>query len=230
MAWEEERLGALVLSRRQTAPTDEEAVPLLLDAVRESGMQLLSWERPVRQFQGKTRLVRGAFPEEEWPDLSGEALIATLEQWLAPFLSGARSRRDLAALDLLSALKALFTPRLLRLLEDRAPTHVTVPSGRRVEIDYASGEEPFLAVKLQEMFGLADTPAVAGGRVKLLLHLLSPAGRPVQVTRDLKNFWENGYPVVRRELRGRYPKHPWPDDPWNALPTRRTTRMLKGSG
>jgi len=104
---------------------------------------------------------------------------------------------------------------------------VTVPSGRRLEIDYASGEEPLLAVKLQEMFGLADTPAVAGGRVKLLLHLLSPAGRPVQVTRDLRNFWESGYREVKRELKGRYPKHPWPDDPWKAEPTRKTNRALQ---
>jgi ATP-dependent helicase HrpB len=117
---------------------------------------------------------------------------------------------------------------MLRLLEERAPTHVVVPSGRRVEVDYLSGEDPVLAVKLQEMFGLADTPAVAGGRVKLLLHLLSPAGRPVQVTRDLRNFWENGYREVKRELKGRYPKHPWPDDPWNAVPTGKTSRMVKG--
>ena len=118
---------------------------------------------------------------------------------------------------------------MLRLLEERAPTHVLAPSGRRVEIDYLSGEEPVLAVKLQEMFGLSDTPTVAGGRVKLLLHLLSPAGRPVQVTRDLRNFWERCYPEVKRELKGRYPKHPWPDDPWNAVPTGKTTkRLLKG--
>lgn len=228
VAWEEERLGALILSRRPTAPTEEEAAPLLLSAVRESAMQLLSWERPVLQFQGRSRLVRGVYPEEEWPDLSVEALTAKLEDWLAPFLAGARSRSDLAGLDLLNALKSLFSPRMLRLLEVRAPTHVTVPSGRRVEIDYVSREEPVLAVKLQELFGLADTPTIAEGRVKLLLHLLSPAGRPVQVTRDLRNFWERGYPEVRRELRGRYPRHPWPDDPWSAVPTRKTTRMLKG--
>jgi ATP-dependent helicase HrpB len=171
--------------------------------------------------------VKKAFPGEEWPDLDAKRLLATLPEWLGPYLYGVRSLRDLAAVDLLSALKALFSRDMLRLLEDRAPTHVPVPSGRRVEIDYLSGEEPVLAVKLQEMFGLSDTPSVAGGKVKLLLHLLSPAGRPVQVTRDLRNFWERGYPEVKRELKGRYPKHPWPDDPWNAVPTGKTKRSLK---
>ncbi len=228
MAWEEERLGAVALSRRQVAASDEEALPVLLQVVRESGLELLGWGQPMRRFQGRVAMVREAFPEEEWPDLGVERLLETLTEWLGPYLYGARSRRDLAAVDLLPALKGLFSRDRLRLLEERAPTYVTVPSGRRVEIDYASGGEPVLAVKLQEMFGLADTPAIAGGRVRLLLHLLSPAGRPVQVTRDLRNFWESGYREIRRELRGRYPKHPWPDDPWNAEPTRKTNRALQG--
>ncbi|MRR37237.1 ATP-dependent helicase HrpB, partial [bacterium] len=229
MAWEEERLGAVVLSRRQVPASDHETIPVLLEVVRASGMENLGWEKPVRQFQGRVRLLREAFPEEAWPDLCFDSLRLTLDEWLAPFLCGVRSGRDLAALDLLPLLKALLGHEKLRLLEERAPSHVTVPSGRRLEIDYASGEEPLLAVKLQEMFGLADTPAIAGGRVKLLLHLLSPAGRPVQVTRDLRNFWESGYREVKRELKGRYPKHPWPDDPWKAEPTRKTKRALQSS-
>ena len=228
LAWEEERIGAVALSRRQVTASEEEAVPVLLEVVRNSALEILDWERPVRLFLGRVRLVKRAFPGEEWPDLDAERLLATLPQWLGPYLYGVRSLRDLAAVDLLSALKALFDRNMLRLLEERAPTHVPAPSGRRVEIDYLSGEEPVLAVKLQEMFGLSDTPAIAGGRVKLLLHLLSPAGRPVQVTRDLKNFWERGYQEVKRELKGRYPKHPWPDDPWNAVPTGKTKRSLKG--
>jgi ATP-dependent helicase HrpB len=229
LAWEEERIGAVALSRRQVTASDEESAPVLLEVIRNSGLEILSWERPVRLFQGRVRLVKRAFPGEEWPDPDTEQLLATLPQWLGPYLYGMRSRRDLAALDLLPPLRSLFSREMLRLLDERAPAHVVVPSGRRVEIDYLSGEEPVLAVKLQEMFGLSDTPTVAGGRVKLLLHLLSPAGRPVQVTRDLRNFWERGYPEVKRELKGRYPKHPWPDDPWNAVPTGKTTkRMLKG--
>ena len=108
------------------------------------------------------------------------------------------------------------------LLDDRAPTHIAVPSGHRVHLDYASGGIPVLAVKLQEMFGLADTPVIAGGRVKVLLHLLSPARRPLQITQDLKGFWDGSYRQVKKEMKGRYPKHPWPDDPWNAVPTRKT--------
>lgn len=227
LAWDEERIGAVVLSRRQVPASDDDAVPVILELIRTSGMEILGWERPVRLFQGRVRMVRGAFPEEEWPDLDAARLAATSPEWLGPYLHGVRSRRDLAALDLLSPLRSLLGREMLRILEERAPTHVVVPSGRRIEIDYLSGETPVLAVKLQEMFGLADTPAVAGGRVKLLLHLLSPAGRPVQVTRDLRNFWEIGYCEVRRELKGRYPKHPWPDDPWNAVPTAKTSRRAK---
>jgi ATP-dependent helicase HrpB len=227
LAWDEERIGAVALSRRQASASDEEALPILLEVVRNSGMEILGWERPVRMFLGRVRLVKNVFPEEDWPDGGPERLLATLPEWLGPYLPGVRSRRDLAALDLLTPLRALFSREMLRLLEERAPTHAVVPSGRRVEIDYLSGEEPILAVKLQELFGLADTPVVAAGRVSLLLHLLSPAGRPVQVTRDLRNFWDSGYREVKRELKGRYPKHPWPDDPWNAEPTGKTKRMLK---
>ncbi len=228
MAWEEERLGAVVLARRQVKPSDEESIPLLLEQLRTAGLEMLGWNRSARQLRGRVELLRLAFPEEKWPDLSDYRLMAGLDKWLAPFLSGLRSRRDLAGVDIGPALRVLLSRDQLRLLDELAPTHVAVPSGNRIEIDYQSGSEPVLAVKLQEMFGLAETPAIASGRVKLLLHLLSPAGRPVQLTRDLRNFWESGYREVRRELKGRYPKHPWPDDPWNAVATRKTTRMLKG--
>jgi ATP-dependent helicase HrpB len=162
--------------------------------------------------------------------LSNERLLAHLPEWLGPFLTGVRTRRDISSVDIPSALRALFTWDQLRLLEGRAPTHINVPSGNRIEIDYEPEEGPVLEVKLQEMFGLADSPTIAEGKVRLLLALLSPARRPVQVTRDLKGFWENAYHEVKRELKGRYPKHPWPDDPWNAVPTRMTTRILKNSG
>jgi ATP-dependent helicase HrpB len=209
-------------------PSDDEAVPLLLDVIRDSCLTFLNRDREVCRFLGRVRLVRQAFPSEEWPDLGDEQLLASLAEWLAPFLPGVRSRRDIFGLDLAVVLRTLFSRKQLNLLDERAPIHVTVPSGNRIEIDYVSGEDPVLAVKLQEMFGCADTPAIAGGRVKLLLQLLSPARRPVQVTRDLKGFWENGYREVKRELKGRYPKHPWPDDPWNAVPTGKTNRALLG--
>jgi ATP-dependent helicase HrpB len=228
LAWDEERLGAVALSRKPAVPGDDEAVPLLVAVVVGSALQVLNWSRAVQCWLGRVRLLRQAFPEEDWPDLESSRLAATCAQWLGPFLAGLRSRRDLAGLDLLRPLQAMLSREQLRIMEVRTPLQLTVPSGNRIAIDYAAEAEPVLAVKLQELFGLADTPTIAGGRVTLLLHLLSPAGRPVQVTRDLRGFWESAYREVRRELRGRYPKHPWPDDPWQATPTRKTTRMLKG--
>jgi ATP-dependent helicase HrpB len=166
-------------------------------------------------------LVKRSFPEEAWPDFSAGNLLTTLEGWLGPRLTGVRTTAALQRLDVLSAMKAGLSRHQQRMLEERAPVSITVPSGSQVKIDYTTGEQPALAVKLQEMFGLADTPVICGGRVKLVLHLLSPARRPVQVTQDLKGFWNTGYQLVKKDLKGRYPKHPWPDDPWNAIPTAR---------
>jgi ATP-dependent helicase HrpB len=219
----EERLGAVLLSSKPFQPADEETAPLLCEAIR-SNPGMLGFSKEARQLQARAALIRKAFPEEAWPDLSDEYLLAAPETWLLPWLCGIRSAQALAALDLLPALKALLSWEQQRLLEDRAPTHLLVPSGNRVALDYTQGETPVLAVKLQEMFGLADTPVIADGRIKALLHLLSPARRPVQITQDLKTFWNSGYQQVKKELKGRYPKHPWPDDPWNAVPTRKTKR------
>jgi ATP-dependent helicase HrpB len=217
----EERLGSLVLARRPFVPTGGEVGPILCDAVRANA-SLLKFSREADQLRARAALISKAFPEESWPDLSEGRLAAHAEKWLPPFLAGVTSTRGLAGLDLLPALKAQLTHQQQRLLDERAPLAITVPSGSRITIDYTAGDLPVLAVKLQEMFGLADTPMIAGGRVKVLLHLLSPARRPVQVTQDLRNFWNNGYPEVKKDLKGRYPRHPWPDDPWNAVPTKRT--------
>ncbi len=217
----EERIGSVVLSSRPFNPSDEEAAPVLCDLIRSvPGTVIFSAE--ARQFQGRVSLMRNLFPEERWPDLSDEHLPACPEEWLLPWLSGVRSSNALSRVDIREALKARLSHDQMRALEMRAPAAVTVPSGRKVQIDYTSGDVPILAVKLQELFGLADSPEIAGGRVKLLLHLLSPARRPVQITRDLRAFWETGYHQVKKELKGRYPKHPWPDDPWSAQPTQRT--------
>jgi len=216
----EERLGAVQLSGRPVPPAEEEAAPLICEAIRSASSRI-NFSGEVRQFQGRVSLMRRTFPGEAWPDLSEEPLLSAPEDWLLPWLKGIRTREQLAGLDLLPALRAKLSREQQRLLGERAPTSLVVPSGRRVALDYASGDLPVLAVKLQEMFGLADTPEVAGGRVKVLIHLLSPAGKPVQVTRDLKGFWNSGYQQVKKELKGRYPKHPWPDDPWKAVPTRK---------
>jgi ATP-dependent helicase HrpB len=152
-------------------------------------------------------------------------LLATLDAWLAPHLDGITRRAQLDRLDLAAILRAALPWSDQQALGRLAPTHLQVPSGSRLAIDYASGDIPVLAVRLQEMFGARDTPAILEGRVKLLLHLLSPAGRPLQVTRDLAGFWSGSYPAVRSEMRGRYPRHPWPEDPLAALPTARAKRL-----
>jgi len=217
----EARLGALLLSTRRLTPADEEAAPILCEVIRTTS-GILTFSKDARQFQGRVGLMRRTFPEETWPDLSDEQLLSKPEEWLLPWIGGIRSAQDLSGLNILSALKATLSWERQRILDERAPVSIIVPSGHGVTLDYASGDQPILAVKLQEMFGLADTPMIAAGRVKILLHLLSPARRPVQITQDLKGFWNKGYPQVKKDLKGGYPKHPWPDDPWNAVPTRRT--------
>ena len=221
VAVKEERIGALRLSSAPYTPTWEEICPVVLEAVRASRLELLDMGESVRRLQGRVALLRRALPEEGWPDLSDEKLLETLEEWLAPHLEGVRSAQKLRALDVAGLLHGLFDYRSRMLLDELAPTHLDVPSGSRIRLDYGAGDWPVLAVKLQELFGLADTPTIARGRVGVLLHLLSPAGRPIQVTRDLKGFWNGAYHEVKKELKGRYPRHPWPDDPWSARPTRR---------
>lgn len=215
----EERLGAICLSAKPLNPSDDEARALICEAIR-SGSVLLNFSTEARQLQGRAALIRRAFPEEHWPDLSSERLLLAPDDWMQTSLRGIRTRDQIARLDILPSLQAQLSWEQRRLLDERAPVSMVVPSGHRVALDYAAGDAPVLAVKLQEMFGLADTPTVAGGRIKVLLHLLSPARRPVQVTQDLKGFWNSGYILVKKDLKGRYPKHPWPDDPWNAVPTR----------
>ena len=158
--------------------------------------------------------------------MSDAALLTNIETWLGPYLDGVTRRDHLARLDVLSALKSLLDWNQAKRLEENAPTHLTVPSGSHLRLEYEPGKPPVLAVKLQEMFGCADTPRVGGGKIAVTLHLLSPAKRPIQVTQDLRGFWERTYAEVKKELKGRYPRHPWPDDPWNAQPTARAKRRL----
>ncbi|MBL0225676.1 MAG: ATP-dependent helicase HrpB [Geobacteraceae bacterium] len=220
-ALREERLGSLVLASRAVTPDPARFIDAIVAAVRDSNLGLLNLDDRFRQLQARIMLVSQAFPGNGWPDVSDRALLATLEEWLTLQLSGVRNEQQLARVDCAAALSARLEYRRARELDELAPTHLAVPSGSRIRLDYCAGEHPVLAVKLQELFGLAETPTVAGGRVGVLLHLLSPAGRPLQVTQDLKGFWDGSYHQVKKEMKGRYPKHPWPDDPWNASPTRR---------
>lgn len=226
IALEEQRLGVLSLSSRTLSNPDPELIKrAMLNGIRRLGLDCLPWNDQLRQWQQRALSVRQWFPEEDWPDVSDTALLDTLEQWLAPYLTGISRRQHLAQLDLANILRhSLDWSRQTR-LDELAPTHLQVPSGSRLRLSYRAGETPVLAVKLQEMFGLSDTPRIANGRIAVMLHLLSPAQRPVQITQDLKGFWQTTYAEVKKELKGRYPKHPWPDDPWSATPTRRTNRQ-----
>ena len=216
-------LGALVLEDKPLAKADPAQVATAMAAgIRARGIGALPWSKDAENLRARVALLR-RLDAEAWPDWSDAALLASLDDWLAPYLTGVTRRTQLGGLDLAEILAARLSYERRRALDRLAPMHITAPSGSRVAIDYA-GETPVLAVKLQEMFGARESPAVADGRVKLVIHLLSPAGRPLAVTQDLAGFWRNAYPQVRGEMRGRYPRHPWPNDPLAAAPTKRTKR------
>lgn len=222
LAQEEERLGALLLSSRPLMDAGPELLTAaMLEGIRQMGLDCLPWSDAVREWQARVLSLRHWQPEGDWPDLSDEALLATLGGWLPPWLDGITRREHLQRLDLAAILRARLDWQQQQAMEELAPTHIQVPSGSRKRLRYRLGEPPVLAVRLQEMFGLADTPAVCHGRVPVMLHLLSPAQRPIQVTQDLRGFWDRTYAEVKKELKGRYPKHHWPDDPWAAQPTAR---------
>jgi ATP-dependent helicase HrpB len=228
VAKRERRVGELVLDSKPiaTMPAAQRA-QVLCDVVRAEGLSLLYWTDATRQWQARANSLH-LWRVGEWPAVDDESLLAKLDEWLAPHLDKVNKREDFKRLDLQSILNALLPHKQQMQLRDLAPTHIDVPSGSSIRLEYGvDGAPPVLAVKLQEMFGLADTPTVNEGRNKVMLHLLSPAQRPIQVTQDLRSFWANTYPIVRKELRGRYNKHPWPEDPWNAPPTRKT---VKASG
>ena len=215
------RLGALTLAEqtRKVAPGDDSA-KLLANGIATLGIGKLPWSKPQLQLRNRVMFLRRA-EGDEWPDLSDEALARTAAEWLAPFLTDKTVLTQIGVDDLAAALDALISWNLRKRLDAEAPTHFTAPSGSHVPIDYEAEEGPKLAIRVQELFGLAVHPAIAGGCVPLLIELLSPAHRPVQVTRDLPGFWRGSYKDVRTDLRGRYPKHFWPDDPLTAPATRR---------
>ncbi|NCT87901.1 ATP-dependent helicase HrpB [Stenotrophomonas acidaminiphila] len=218
----------IVLDSRPAGRVDPaQAARALTDAVRERGLEALPWTDALRQWRYRVQGLRQWMPELELPDLSDAALLGTLDDWLLPAFAGKTRLDALAEAELGEALKSRIDWNLRRQIDRHAPVRINVPSGLERAIDYAVDDDgisprpPVLAVKLQELFGLADTPRIADGRVPLLLHLLSPGGKPLQVTSDLRNFWENTYAEVRKEMKGRYPRHPWPDDPWSATATHR---------
>ena len=223
VAQRERWLDALLLDERRIEQPDPQRVAhALLAGLRELGVEALLWTKEARRLQQRMLFARriDARAPAPWPDVSDAALLATAEEWLAPYLAGMSRRDHLSRLDLHAIIAARLDWPMQQRLEDVAPTHLQVPSGSRIPIDYST-PEPFVAVRLQEVFGLRTTPTIGDGRAPLTLHLLSPAHRPVQVTRDLASFWTRGYVEVKKELKGRYPKHYWPDDPLTAPPTAR---------
>ncbi|HEX2203448.1 MAG TPA: ATP-dependent helicase HrpB [Longimicrobium sp.] len=215
-----ERLGALVLHEAPLADADPEAVAdALVEGLKSEGIAALPWGRGAARLRERIAFLRRHDPS--YPDVSDAALGDAMREWLGPHLYGLRRRDEVQRLDLAAVLEGMLTWEQRRRLDDEAPTHVAVPSGSRIPVDYADPAAPVLAVRLQEVFGWTDTPRVAGGRVPLTLHLLSPAHRPVQVTRDLASFWRTTYFDVKKDLKGRYPKHFWPDDPLQAQATSR---------
>ena len=226
VARRELRLDQLLLESHPLAEVAAERTrEAMLAGLRDLGLEALPWERESRELQARVALVRGLGGSyAQWPDLADAALAESLEDWLAPWLDGVTRREHLSRLPLAEALRARLGWQRQRELDALAPTHLSVPSGSQIRIEYLDESAPVVAVRLQEVFGLTETPRLAGGRVPVTFKLLSPAHRPVQVTRDLASFWRRGYAEVRKDLRGRYPKHHWPEDPLTAEPVRGVRR------
>ena len=222
------RLGELVVAEKNIAAPDPAAVQAaLIVGIRELGLDVLNWTPAARMLQARVGCLHEWQPEGDWPDFSDQSLLEGLEQWLGPYLHGVKNIKGCRAVGLERILLAGLDFRRQQQLDRDAPTHIQVPSGSRVKLQYQVGQPPVLAVRLQEMFGLAETPTVCRDRIQVVLHLLSPARRPVQVTRDLRGFWDSSYFEVRKELKGRYPKHHWPEEPWQAVATARIKRRKK---
>ncbi|KQO04321.1 ATP-dependent helicase HrpB [Paenibacillus sp. Leaf72] len=221
-ARERVRLGALLLQEKPLPKPDAELVAAALaQGVQQEGLALLPMSKQAAQLLARMRLMRHY--DSSWPDVSDEGLLSTssLAEWLLPHIQGMKNKSDLQRLSMQQLLEGMLTWTQRQELDKQVPTHIAVPSGSRIPVDYNDPEAPFIAVRLQELFGMKDTPLLAGGKLPLTLHLLSPSQRPVQVTRDLGSFWSQAYFEVKKDLKGRYPKHYWPDDPYAAQPTNR---------
>ncbi|EPQ6908888.1 ATP-dependent helicase HrpB [Citrobacter freundii] len=219
------RIGQLTVKVQPLAkPSEEELHQAMLNGIRDKGLSVLNWTPEAEQFRLRLQCAAIWLPEYDWPAVDEDSLLATLERWLLPHMSGVHSLRALKAVNVGQALRGLLDWSMLQRLDSELPAHYTVPTGSRIAIRYHEDNPPALAVRMQEMFGEANTPTIAQGRVPLVLELLSPAQRPLQITRDLSAFWQGSYREVQKEMKGRYPKHVWPDDPANTAPTRRTKK------
>ena len=229
VAVREMRLGSIVLkSTPLPKPNAEKIQQVICEAIKKDGAHLLDWSKEVTQFQNRILSLKKWNSEQDWPDISVEYLLQTAEEWLLPYLQNIKSNDDLKKLHLHDILFHFLDYNKQQELNKLAPAKMEVPSGSHITLEYfANGASPVMAVRIQEVFGLAETPKVNNNKISLLMHLLSPAYKPVQITGDLKSFWENTYFEVRKELKPRYPKHAWPDDPWNH-PAIRGTKKQNG--
>lgn len=228
-ATRQRRLGQLILTEQGLSKPDPSMISeALLKGIRRAGLDKLAWTPELRQWRARVAFLRRiAGQESRWPDLSDEALTQTLDDWLGPYLAGLTTLDRVTRLDLTQPLHALLSWEQSRQLDQWAPTHLTVPSGSNLRVEYETPDLPILAVRLQEMFGCKETPRLVDGKIPVTLHLLSPARKPVQITKDLSSFWKSAYVEVKKELRGRYPKHSWPDDPLTAPPTAKAKRRVR---
>jgi ATP-dependent helicase HrpB len=223
---QEKSVGSLVLaSKPLNTISQEKRLSILFDVIRNDGLKILGWSEVEQKWQARVLSLRTWRKDEPWPDVSDEHLLTILEDWLTPYLNNCSKKSDFKKLDLQNILSGLLPWELVSKLNDFAPDKIEVPTGSMISISYHSdGRQPELAVRLQEVFGLLETPTVNAGKTKIVMHLLSPGYKPVQVTQDLKSFWGNAYAEVRKELRSRYPKHSWPEDPWTAKAVRGVKR------
>lgn len=223
-AEQQQKIGALILQRQPlTQVSTELKNRTLLDFIRKQDLECLPWQAKHQQWCARVKLLRETQTGQNWPNVSKPYLLNTLEEWLTPYVDDITTLQGLKKLDLSSILNNLLSWEQQQQLAQLAPTHLSVPSGHEIAIDY-NHNPPVLAVKLQEMFGCEQTPSIARGQVALMVHLLSPAGRPLQITQDLAGFWRSSYHEVKKDMKGRYPKHPWPDDPLQAVATRKTKK------
>jgi len=215
------RLGSIVLAEqvKQVTP-DTDTARIFAQGLIAQGLNKLDWSKAALQWRARVQFLRKA-EDNEWPDMSDEGLANSAADWLEPLLIDKTARGQIGAGELFDAVSNLVPWNLRRRLDDEAPTHFTAPTGTNAAIDYEAEQGPTISIRLQELFGLSQHPSIAGGRIPLVIELLSPGHKPVQITRDLPGFWRGSYADVRTEMRGRYPRHPWPDDPASALPTRR---------
>jgi ATP-dependent helicase HrpB len=223
---EEKKIGDFVLSSKSVPTTsDDQRLRVICEMIREKGLRVLGWNEKLTDWQARALSLKLWREEENWPDVNDEALLRTLEQWLTPFLSGVNKLLDLQRLDADTILSTVLPYAFQSKINSVAPERILVPSGSAIKLKYfIEGKAPVLEVRLQEVFGMLETPTVNQGKTKIILHLLSPGYKPVQVTQDLRSFWTNTYAEVRKELRSRYPKHSWPDDPWTAVAVRGVKR------